>query len=84
MRRSLEAMTQHSNKHKVTEISMPKAGCGLDRSKWYKVERLIREVCAQSNLTITVYDQNKDEQSQKQTEAPGTSALYARSSTATR
>ena len=75
LRRSLEAMTQHANKHKVTEISMPKAGCGLDRLEWYKVERLIGEICAQSNFTITVYDQNKDEQSQKQTEAPVRSAL---------
>ena len=61
LRQSLEAMTKHANKHKVTEISMPKAGCGLDRLEWYKVERLIREICAQSNLTITVYDQRKFE-----------------------
>ena len=54
---------------------MPKAGCGLDRLEWHKVERLIREICTQSNLTITVYDQNKDEQSQKQTETPVRSAL---------
>ena len=70
LRQSLEAMTKHANKHKVTEISMPKAGCGLDRLEWYKVERLIREICAQSNLTITVYDQ-----SQKQAETPMRSAL---------
>ena len=43
--------------------------------RMYKVERLIREVCAQSNFTITVYDQNKDEQSQKQTETPVRSTL---------
>ena len=41
LRQSLEAMTNHAKKHKVTEISMPKAGCGLDRLEWYKVERLI-------------------------------------------
>ena len=75
LRQSIEAMTKHANKHKVTEISMPKAGCGLDRLEWYKVERLIREICAVSNFTITVYDQNKDKQSQKQTEAPVRSAL---------
>ena len=75
LRQSLEAMTKHANKHKVTEISMPKAGCGVDRLEWYKVERLIREICAQSNFTITVYDQNKDEQSQKQTETPVRSTL---------
>ena len=47
---------------------MPKAGSGLDRLEWHKVERLVKEICAQSNLTITVYDQNKSDQSQKQTE----------------
>ena len=43
LRQSLEAMTKHANKHKITEISMPKAACGLDRLEWHKVERLIRE-----------------------------------------
>ena len=75
LRQSLEAMTNHANKHKITQISMPKAGCGLDRLEWHKVERLIKEICAQSNLTITVYDQNKIEQSQKQIETPVRSAL---------
>ena len=56
-------MINHANKHKVTHISMPKAGCGLDRLEWHKVECLINEIYAQSNLTITVYDHNKDEQS---------------------
>ena len=68
-------MTNHVNKYKVTEISMPKAGCGLDRLEWYKFERLIKEICAQSNLTITVNEQSRDEQSQKQTETPVRSAL---------
>ena len=75
LRKSIEAMINHAHKHKVTQISMPKAGCGLDWLEWYKVERLIKENCAQSDLTITVYDQNKDEQSQKQKEAPVRSAL---------
>ena len=68
-------MTKHVNKQKVTEISMPKAGCGPDRLEWHKVERLIREICAQSSSSITVYDQHKDEQSQKQKEEPVRSAL---------
>ena len=63
LRQSMEAMTNHANKHKVTQISIPKAGWGLDRLEWHKVERLIREICAQSNLTITVYEQGKVEQS---------------------
>ena len=68
-------MTKHANNHKVTHISVPKAGCGLDWLEWHQVERLIRERCAQSLLTITVYDQSTVEQSQKQTETPVHSAL---------
>ena len=54
---------------------MPKAGCGLDRLEWHKVERLFKEICAQSSFTITVYDQTATEQSQKHDEAPVRSAL---------
>ena len=68
-------MTNHANKHKVTQISMPKASCGLDRLEWYKIERLIKEISAQSNLEITVYDRNKTEQSQNEDETPVRSAL---------
>ena len=75
LRQSLDTMTFHANTHKVTEISMPKAGCGLDRLEWHKFERRIREICAQSNLTITVYEQGKVEQLLKQTETPVRSAL---------
>ena len=75
LRQSLEAMTNHAIKHKVTQISMAKAGCGLDRLEWYKVERLIKEFCSHSNLTITVYDQKRDEQSEKPTETPVHSPL---------
>ena len=75
LRQSLGAMTNHANKHEVTQISMPKAGCELDWLEWHKVERLIKEICAQSNLTITVFEQSTDEKSQKQKEAPVRSAL---------
>ena len=75
LRQSLEAKKNHAKKHKVTQISLSKAGCGLNRLEWFKVERLINEICAQSNLTITVYNHSKEEQSQKQDETPVRSAL---------
>ena len=68
-------MMKHANKYKITHISMPKAGCGRDRLEWHKVERLIKEICAQSSITITVYDQSKDEQSLKQNDIPVRSAV---------
>ena len=70
LRQSLEAMTNHANKHKVTQISMPKAGCGLDRKEWHKVECLIKEICAQSKPNITVYDLDKDGHINTQEEQP--------------
>ena len=54
---------------------MPEVGRGLDRLEWHKIGRLMKKICAQSNLIITVYDQNKDEQSQKWDETPVHSAL---------
>ena len=75
LRQSLEEMTNHANKHKVTQINTSKAGCGLERLEWHKVERIIKKICAQPNLTITVNDQSGDEQSQKQEETPSHSAL---------
>ena len=75
MRQVIEALTNHANKHKVTQISMPKASCGLDRLESHKMERLIKEIYGQSSLAITLRDQNKTEHSQKQTEALVRSAL---------
>ena len=75
LRKSIEAIINHANKYKVTHISIPKAGCGLDCLEWNKFERLIKEICAQSSLTITDYEQGKVEQSQKQDETPVRSAL---------
>ena len=54
---------------------MPKASCGLDRLYWYKVDGLIKEISAQSNLIITIYDQNNHEQSKKSDEVPAYPAL---------
>ena len=54
---------------------MPKVGCGLDRLEWHEVKRLVKIICSRSNLTITGYDQDKAEQSQKQEETPVCSAL---------
>ena len=56
-------------------MSMPKASCGFDGLEWHKVQCLIKEICAQSNLTITVCDQSIDEQSQKQDKESVRSAL---------
>ena len=63
-------MTNYANAHQVTRISIPNFGCGLDRLEWYKMKCLIKEICAQSKLTITVYDLEKDENTNTQEEQP--------------
>ena len=68
-------MTNHANIYIVSQIKKPKAGWRLDLLEWHKVERLVKEICAQSILTITVYEQSKGEQSQKQVETSVRSAI---------
>ena len=61
LRQSLEAMMNHANKHKFTQISKPTADFGLDRLERHKVVCVIKKICAHSNSTITVYDRNKSQ-----------------------
>ncbi|XP_035424996.2 ADP-ribose glycohydrolase OARD1 isoform X2 [Cygnus olor] len=55
MRKSLEAMKTHCLNNGVTDISMPKIGCGLDRLDWDKVSAILGEVFEDTDIKITVY-----------------------------
>lgn len=55
LRKSLENMKKHAVLNKITEISMPKIGCGLDKLEWEKVKFIICEVFWDSGIEITVY-----------------------------
>ncbi|NXX12098.1 OARD1 deacetylase, partial [Podargus strigoides] len=55
MRKSLEAMKNHCLNNGVTDISMPKIGCGLDRLDWNKVSAILGEVFEDTDINITVY-----------------------------
>ena len=68
-------MTNHANKQNVIRMSMPKPSCVLDRLEGHKVGILIKKICALPNLTVTDYDQSKEEQSHKHDETPLLSAL---------
>ncbi|KAJ8016731.1 hypothetical protein DPEC_G00010400 [Dallia pectoralis] len=43
LRQSLEDMKSHCLRNRVTAISMPRIGCGLDRLKWDIVEEMLKE-----------------------------------------
>ncbi|XP_030417259.1 ADP-ribose glycohydrolase OARD1 isoform X2 [Gopherus evgoodei] len=55
MQKSLEAMKTHCLNNGVTDISMPRIGCGLDRLEWDKVSALLEEVFEDTDIKITVY-----------------------------
>ena len=53
---SLEAMRDHCLENKVTNVAMPRIGCGLDLLKWGIVVKMIKEVFGDCAMTITVYN----------------------------
>lgn len=55
LQKSLEAMKSHCLKNGVTDLSMPRIGCGLDRLQWENVSAMIEEVFDATDIRITVY-----------------------------
>lgn len=53
LKQALEKMREHCGDCK---IAMPKIGCGLDRLKWKDVEKVIRDVFADTDIEILVCD----------------------------
>lgn len=54
LQKSLEAMREHAEEHKVKKIAMPKIGCGLDRLSWPAVRTIIKNVFRHNSIQITV------------------------------
>ena len=55
IRKSLVYMRSHAELHEVKKIAMPRIASGLDRWKWYKIERIIKDVFRDSKVQIDVY-----------------------------
>lgn len=55
LQKSLEAMKSHCLRNGVTDLSMPRIGCGLDRLQWENVSAIIEEVFEATDIKITVY-----------------------------
>ncbi|KAM6370267.1 ADP-ribose glycohydrolase OARD1 isoform 1-T1 [Pluvialis apricaria] len=55
MQKSLEAMKAHCLNNGVTDISMPRIGCGLDGLDWNKVSAILDQVFEDTDIKITVY-----------------------------
>jgi O-acetyl-ADP-ribose deacetylase (regulator of RNase III) len=61
----LRRMKDHMIQTNVTQLSMPKIGCGYDRLQWEQVQDLILEVFADCNCKITVYTIPPQQQQQQ-------------------
>ena len=53
--RSLICLREFCTKHTVTNIAMPKIGCGLDKLQWGKVNAILKRVFKDTHITITVF-----------------------------
>ena len=48
-------MQAHATMHGISEIAIPKIGCGFDQMNWQDVVKLLRDVFAYSDIQILVY-----------------------------
>ena len=56
LEKSLEALRLHVRQHKVTQLALPKIGCGLDGLDWLVVQYMIEKIFSEHHgLTITIY-----------------------------
>ena len=54
LRASLLALKSHAETNNVSNISMPRIGCGLDQLNWQKVRDMIQDVFHGSIVQVTV------------------------------
>jgi transposase InsO family protein/O-acetyl-ADP-ribose deacetylase (regulator of RNase III) len=55
LEKCLLQMRAHASDNKITAISMPRIGCGLDRLPWRRVYALIHDIFEGTGIHITVY-----------------------------
>jgi hypothetical protein len=55
MRAALQSLRTRVQVDRVTQLAMPRIGCGLDGLVWEDVRSLLREVFAGTGVTISVY-----------------------------
>lgn len=55
LRNSLISMRRLCSMNNITEVSMPRIGCGLDRLEWDRARNIIQDVFYSTDIEITVY-----------------------------
>jgi O-acetyl-ADP-ribose deacetylase (regulator of RNase III) len=56
LKESLISLAEISKSLKLSSVSMPKIGCGLDGLEWDRVSKIIEEVFADGSIKITIYE----------------------------
>ncbi len=59
-------MRELSERFKVSELAIPKIGCGLDQLDWKITSRIIDQVFENSPIKLTVYLFEKEEEQKQQ------------------
>ena len=56
LEKSLKALSLHVSQHGITQLALPKIGCGLDRLHWPVVAHMIERIFSgHQGLTIIIY-----------------------------
>jgi len=55
---SIRAMKQHAVEHKVTDIALPRIGCGLDKLEWPKVKKMLETAFCDTGIRLSIYVSN--------------------------
>ena len=79
LKSSLIDLKKHALQNDVKRIGMPLIGCGLDKLKWYDVEKLVREVFKNTHIAITVYKLENGEDKRKRKKGKKADERYKQS-----
>lgn len=49
-------MRELTESNKITQLAIPRLGCGLDRLDWSRVKNILIDVFKTANVNITVFE----------------------------
>jgi len=55
LQKTLEYLKEECEKYEITNLSMPKIGCGLDKLNWKDVKQVIKKTFENTKIKVTIY-----------------------------
>lgn len=55
LRKSLIILRKKLRKYEISEIALPKIGCGCDKLEWLKVRKILEEIFCKEEIQIYIY-----------------------------